>query len=132
MQEPLENYLTQVEQQLALLPAEQRDAELREVRLHLQMMVEDYIAIGDSPDEAVAAALRQFGSAGKMGQELQRAQSADRLRRWRPLLAGLTLYGVNIAIYGSFCSLMEIFPGLFPENEFLHPPWSFNVVLVVS
>ncbi len=74
---------------LALLPAERRDAELREMRLHLQMMAEDYVANGKTTDEAVVAALRQFGSAHTVGQGLQRVRSWDSWHRWRPVLAGL-------------------------------------------
>jgi hypothetical protein len=130
MHAPLEDYLAQVEKQLAPLPAEQRKAELREIRLHLQMMIEDYIAIGDSPDEAVAAAVRQFGSASKTGQALQRARRADHLSRWRPLLAGVANYGAYIALYGSFCSFMEAFRFLLPGSMFF--PWAYYVVLVLS
>lgn len=128
--QPLEDYLAEIEVQLATLPAERREAQLREIRLHLQLMVEDYIAIGDSPEEAVAAALRQFGSSSKLGRELKGVQRQDKLRRWRPLLAGLAWYGANIALYGSFCSLIEYCGFLLPRE--LNTPWSYHIVLVIS
>ncbi len=132
MNEQLETYLSQVEKQLAPLTTEKRDAELREIELHLEMMVEDYIAIGDSPDEAVAAAIRQFDAAGKMGRELQQAQAPDRLRRWRPLLAGVACYASIVAVYGSFCGFMDTFRDVLPQNPILFSLLSYNIVLVFS
>lgn len=136
MHEQLENYLSQVEKQLAPLTNEKRNAELREIELHLQMMIEDYIAIGDSPDEAVAAAVRQFDAAGKLGRELQQAQTPDRLRRWRPLLAAVACGASYTLAYSLFCVFLEIFIFLNPSppyNSDTSPPYHFwNPIMISS
>lgn len=40
MYKELEKYLSQIEKQLSALPAEQRQNELREIRSHLEMMID--------------------------------------------------------------------------------------------
>lgn len=58
----LENYLAQVEQQLNLLPVTRRNEELREMRQHLQDAAALNRERGQTEDEAVQAALEQFGT----------------------------------------------------------------------
>jgi len=70
MHNQLEKYLSQIEKQLAALPAEQRQDELREIRSHLEMMIEDNVARGCEMDEAVVKAIRQFGAAERVGRDL--------------------------------------------------------------
>lgn len=70
MHKELEKYLSQIEKQLAALPSQQREEELREIRSHLQMMIEENVARGCDADQAVTKALEQFGAASKVGRDL--------------------------------------------------------------
>lgn len=70
MHQQLETYLEQVKAQLKSLPLEKQDEEVRELRQHLLALVEVGMEIGDSEDEAVAAAIRQFGKAKRVGRAL--------------------------------------------------------------
>lgn len=91
MQTPLEEYLSKIEKQLAALPIEQRHEEVREIRSHLQQMVEDNIARGDAPDAAVAKALEQFGAAEKVGRALKNLPNRN-ARFLRKVLPGVLKY----------------------------------------
>jgi hypothetical protein len=83
MQEKLEKYLSQVEIHLAELPAKEREAELREVRSHLEMMIKENIARGYDSNNAAEKAFEQFGSAEKIGRALRFApnSTSKRLRK---------------------------------------------------
>lgn len=82
MHKQLEDYLSKIEKQLAALPAQQREDELREMRSHLEMMIEENVARGYDADQAVAKALEQFGAAKKVGRDLKNApNSKTKIRR---------------------------------------------------
>ena len=63
----------------------QRDAELdEEVRGHLAMAVAERIARGESPDDALASARREFGNVGRVKETTREAWGGiwlDRLRQ---------------------------------------------------
>jgi hypothetical protein len=69
----IERYLEQVKAQLKRLSVEQRSEEVRELKLHLQALVEEGKERGLNESKAVQAALDQFGSANKVGRDLNRA-----------------------------------------------------------
>ena len=80
-------YFDKVNANLWRLPAEQRDEELRELRQHLELLIEAQHARGLGESAAVDAALRQFGQAEQVGRQLQRAEmNARQPRLWPSLL----------------------------------------------
>lgn len=79
-------FLDKVNANLWRLPAEQRDEELRELRQHLELLVEAQRARGLGEAAAVDAALRQFGQAEQIGRRLQRAEMSARQPRLWPLV----------------------------------------------
>ncbi len=97
MQTKLGKYLSQIEKQLAELSTEQREEELREIRSHLEMMIDENVARGINPDEATTKALEQFGEANKLGKELRQYKTFAWLHYFRPLAAFLFALGVVIA-----------------------------------
>jgi len=130
MHEQLEDYLSKIEKQLAALPAEQREEELREIRSHLQQMIAENIARGDVADEAIAQALEQFGPAGKLGRDLKVAKPIPWYDRGRPLLAAIVAYTVLACIYGPFCSFVDASGILLPSV--FHTLWLYNTVVIFS
>lgn len=130
MQNQLEKYLSQIEKQLATLPAEQRQEELREIRSHLQQMIEDNITRGQDADRAVAKALEQFGSAHKVGRELNVANPVSWYNRGRPLLAAIVAYTVLACIYGTYCSFVNTFRILLPSG--FHTLVTYNTAFIFS
>jgi hypothetical protein len=66
---PLDDYLNRVARCLREMPEVERDAEMQEVRGHLEALVETYSARGMDADAAMREATRQFGSARKVGEE---------------------------------------------------------------
>lgn len=108
MQNQLEKYLSQIEKQLSTLPAEQRQEELREIRSHLEMMIEENIARGGDAEEAALKAIAQFGTAKKVASDLKRIR-INRDQRARTLLAGLVVFA--IWIYPDFCT-RYLFPSI--------------------
>jgi hypothetical protein len=69
----LEHYLARIAGQLRPMPADRRNVELDEVHQHLQDLTEQYQDAGMTGDQAIASALRQFGSPGRLGSQLLRA-----------------------------------------------------------
>jgi len=119
MHKELEKYLSQIGKQLAELSAEQREEELREIRSHLQQMIEENVAHGDDADEAVTKALEQFGAAKKVASDLKRTR-INRDQRARTFLAGLVVFA--IWIYPDFCT-SYLFPSM--RHLFLTPGASY-------
>ena len=69
----LEHYLDEMERPLTRLSAETRREWREEARQHLLDLVAAHEELGASPQEAMEAALRQFGDARQIGRQLQRA-----------------------------------------------------------
>ncbi len=86
MDKRLEKYLQTVESELEGLREQQRESELREMRQHLEAIVARLREGGASEDEAVEAAIGQFGAARRVGRELQQADE-EREPWWRVVLA---------------------------------------------
>jgi hypothetical protein len=72
MNNRLEQYVDEVAHNLRSLPEEQRQEEIAEIRSHLDARVAAEMELGKTQEEAVAEALRQFGSARKVGSSLRR------------------------------------------------------------
>jgi hypothetical protein len=87
MQNRLDLYLMQVDERLGTLPVWRRVEEIEEVRQHLQALVDAYIELGQSEEEALTAALAQFGSAPATARGLRRAwRRQTTLRDVRPCI----------------------------------------------
>jgi hypothetical protein len=120
MHNQLEKYLSQIEKQLAALPAEQRQDELREIRSHLEMMIEDNVARGFDVDEAVARALKQFGIAKTVGQDL----IADKNKSWRQR-SQIVLALIFVLAFQNLCTLLTVWfiRDSMPSSSLLHGKW---------
>ena len=108
MQNQLEKYLSQIEKQLSTLPAEQRQGELREIRSHLEMMIEANVARGDDSNEAMMKALEQFGAAEKVGRELKHAKHIRCNHYLRMLLSGIVIVIIQLCSMQIIRWLMQI------------------------
>ena len=86
MQNPLELYLEQLASSLQSLPVEQREAELREARHHLESLVTQQRENGDSEEEAMQAAIRLFGPPSANGKDLRWAWRRGHNRAQRQAL----------------------------------------------
>ena len=75
-----EIYLTLLTRLLKLSPR-QRQAIEQELRAHLEERLEDLLARGHSRDEAIAAALEEFGDTAGLADEFTRVARTARLRR---------------------------------------------------
>jgi hypothetical protein len=125
MQNKLEKYLSQIEKQLAALPVEQRQEELREIRSHLEMMIEENVARGCDADVAVSKALEQFGSADKLGKALRQSKPFAWLHYFRPIAALLLAFGVVIA-WLFISKELQIFYVPFSFH------WSWALMLIIA
>jgi hypothetical protein len=98
----IDRYIETLGARLRSLSPAQRDEELREVRQHLDALVAGHNARGLSEEEAVEAALRQFGHAEQIGQQLQGALAP---RRTAPLLPYVIFYLALVALaFGAFAT----------------------------
>jgi hypothetical protein len=75
-----DEYLTQLSTQLKLAPHEWSGELRQELRQHLEALVAAHMELGSSPEEAVAAALRQFGDPVLIGRWL--SHESRRSNRW--------------------------------------------------
>ena len=66
----IERYIAAVAERLQMLPADQREQDLREIRQHLEALAAGYTAQGMDETAAAAEAVRQFGHAEQRGAEL--------------------------------------------------------------
>lgn len=93
----MERYLNSVSSRLTDLPADERDDQMREIRQHLESLVADQRAYGLDQDEAVAAALNQFGGSDQIGKQLRHASKQRRLPNlW--LYVGIYLSAVILTL----------------------------------
>lgn len=76
-QSQLDHYLATLEARLKSLPPARRQEEMLEIRQHLEALVAGHLRAGVSEDAAVAAAIRQFGHAEQIGQELSKFAHAQ-------------------------------------------------------
>jgi hypothetical protein len=68
-----ERYLARIAARLRLMPEDRREAEIEEARAHLAELIETSREAGTPESKAVAAALAQFGSPRRLGDQLMRA-----------------------------------------------------------
>jgi len=129
MHNQLEKYLSQIEKQLAALPAEQRQEELREICSHLEMMIEGNVARGCDADEAIAKAIEQFGAARKIGKDLIGARINNRFMRKRIALAILASLAVSsIGTLPSFLMVSAVSsPGNIVSEHIRISMWIINI-----
>ena len=91
---PLEVYLDECEAPLARLPETERAGWRDEAQQHLVALVEAHIELGASEEEAVEAALRQFGEPNRLGKKLavaMRRTACPRAEAHRRGVAGWTI-----------------------------------------
>jgi hypothetical protein len=108
---PLEQYLDRLEQPLAALPRDVRSEWREEARQHLLHLIAAYEELGTPADEAVLAAIRQFGDPDRIGANLERptltltrrqpsrTDESRFFRRAVDLLLGLTLIENSCALF---------------------------------
>ena len=80
MPSQLERYLREVAVQLHELPAEEREEQVEEIRVHIEAYIDRHKSAGKSDAEAEQGALLQFGDAAKVGREIIRAKTHKSLR----------------------------------------------------
>ncbi len=107
MQKSVEEYLSEVEKQLSSLPAELRASELRELRLHIEQLIETFVGDGQSEEDATNSALEQFGPPKALCQGLKQAHSQPPWIWARLCLSLLAAVVTEICIYGSYPSIMK-------------------------
>jgi uncharacterized membrane protein len=61
-EETLREYIGRLGKYLSKLPANEREEALREIRHHLDLLIEDKRFVGSNSHEAIQAALQQFGN----------------------------------------------------------------------
>ncbi len=95
----LDAYIETIESRLNGLPPARRQEEMQEIRQHLEALAAGHRIAGLSEDEAVEAAVRQFGHAEQVGQELSKASQQQRMRYlWLILIYFITV-AVSFGIY---------------------------------
>ena len=72
MDKRLETYLQTVESELGEMREARREAELREMRQHIEAIIARLTEGGLSQEEATEAAIAQFGEARQVGRELEK------------------------------------------------------------
>jgi hypothetical protein len=77
---PFEPYLDMLEQSLRLLSPEERAEWREEARQHLVEIARAEEELGLSPEEAAAAAMRQFGNPTQIGRRLAQSVECDPLK----------------------------------------------------
>lgn len=108
----LEQYVETIRLRLKSLPAQQRDEEVREIRQHLDALVAAQTAAGLSEDQAVDVAIRQFGHAAEIGNDLRQSQP-QRLRGMMPVVA---IYAVSVVLILVFFVTANDKPTDFPYD----------------
>ena len=96
MDKKLETYLQTVESELGEMREARREAELREMRQHLEAIIARLTEGGLSREEATEAAIAQFGEARQVGRELEKVGSRKEslLRIVAAPLGGALCYAV--------------------------------------
>ncbi|MFD3164362.1 permease prefix domain 1-containing protein [Herpetosiphon sp. NSE202] len=112
----IERYLKTVAAEFSNLPAAQRTDEIRELRSHLEALVDQAMQQGADQATAVTTALDQFGSADQLGRILattwQRHQATGHVAWWQLLL----IYIVGVAVTLGMLVLIGDVPSNFPTS----------------
>jgi hypothetical protein len=80
MSSQLERYLREVAVELHELPADEREEQIEEIRVHIEAYMDQHKSAGKSDVEAEQAALAQFGDAAKVGRDIRRARTRKSIR----------------------------------------------------
>jgi hypothetical protein len=91
----LEAYLDECEAPLARLPVTERDEWRDEARQHLLALVEAHLELGRSEEEAVEAALRQFGEPRRLGKRLAAAMHRTSCSRAEAHRRGIVAWALS-------------------------------------
>jgi hypothetical protein len=110
MQSPLEEYLNQIAGHLRLLPSGRREEELREIRQHLEALVQAYQELGSSESDAITAALTQFGSSRENARGLEWAWQRERVDVAPTIRKALSQFGA-LALYHLLASVLLALTG---------------------
>src|SRR5438105_1069741 len=97
-----DEYLAQLSRQLDLAPHAWSRELRQELRQHLEALVAAHMELGSSPEEAIAAALRQFGDPVLIGRRLSREAGPAAWLPWRfgRRWPRWVLEGVSISVGG--------------------------------
>ena len=110
----LEAYLDQVAASLKFMPAARRDAEIRELLLHLQEAAQAQQAAGQDAERSLEIALREFGPPAEVGRGLRRTWVRGLL-----IASGETLGATSLAFVVSVAQPILLF-GVFNFDGWLH------------
>ncbi len=124
MDKRLETYLQTVESELGEMREARREAELCEMRQHLEAIVARLTEGGLSEEEAVEAAIAQFGAARQVGRELK-AVGSPRESVFRVLMAPLC--GVACWVALSFV----VSPLQMLLSNWVIPHWQYSALSFV-
>ncbi len=125
----LEEYLAEVERNLAPLPSARRNDELRELREHLLYAVAASRQQGLSEDDAVRAALEQFGAPENIGSEVvsvwRRGERRESLRSFFGAAICMTvLSSLGITLISKVVNMKS--------EAYIHQSWLMSVGLFLS
>src|SRR5947209_3644884 len=95
----LDEYLDRLSEPVTVLSAREQQEWREEARQHLLCLAAAYEELGSSPEEALEAALRQFGDARQIGRRLDAAERHRQGRLFTP--AGLCAIGALLAYGGN-------------------------------
>jgi uncharacterized membrane protein len=95
----LDAYIETIESRLNGLPPARRQEEMQEIRQHLEALAAGHRIAGLGEVEAVKAAIRQFGHAEQVGQELSKASQQQRMRYLWLILIYIITVAVSFGIY---------------------------------
>ena len=117
--EEVEAYFNRLNAQLKRMPREDRAELHQELRQHLDALAAAHEELGATPEEAVDAALQQFGDPVKIGRRMLREWRHSRQVKFRG-------QGKSILVVGGLFSL------LLPLASVFAPSWigAYNIVLL--
>lgn len=95
----LDHYLATIEGRLKRLTPARRQEDMQEIRQHLEALAAGHRIAGLSEDEAVASAIRQFGHAEQVGQDLSQASQQQRMRSFWLILIYILTVAVCFGIF---------------------------------
>lgn len=126
----LDTYLEEVAAHLSALPPAQRTEELREMRTHLENAVIVGQEMGRTEDEAIQAAVAQYGAADVVGQEVTAAWRREQKLNRRSLFGSAACTVAVLYLVSYFIVMAFLVPrlGHFMSNaEFIAYEWTYHV-----
>lgn len=112
MNQRLENYIETINDGLRKLPSTEREAEIAELRQHLNALVLTQTELGntDTEEDAVRGAMMQFGQASVVQRRLVLAYRRRQLAKFRQTWIGAVLCTIFAAFLGVIVSSCTLFP----------------------